>query len=93
MPIKYSVRIGAVVAAVIAALAALDLYINYKLALIPELNDGIGCHTVFARFLFRTERWSFDLFRNSFIAAAVVAALLTVAAVAIFVVTAKKKKD
>lgn len=60
----YSKGIGLAIA--LSLLANICLAQNYTQSLIPEANDGIGISNQIAYWIIGDDRWTHELFKNSF---------------------------
>lgn len=49
---------------IFSIIIAFDLGMNYVASSVPSLNDGIGLHGVWSRFIFGDEHWEITRFYN-----------------------------
>lgn len=70
-------RIGSLLVLAIATVISVDLLINFLGNLVPEMNDGLGIHSVLlpANLFFGDSLWSLERFYNAF----VISSLITLA--------------
>lgn len=62
-------RIISLIVLVIATIVSVDLLINFLGNLVPEINDGLGIHSVLlpAKLFFGDSLWSLERFYNAFV--------------------------
>lgn len=70
-------RIISRIVLVISCVISIDLLFNFLGNLVPEMNDGLGMHSVLlpGKLFFGDSRWSLEKFYNAF----VVSSLITLA--------------
>ena len=62
-------RVVSLIVLVIATTISVDLLINFLGNLVPEINDGLGIHSVLlpAKLFFGDSLWSLESFYNAFV--------------------------
>ena len=67
-------RIVSLILLIVAAVISVDLLINFLGNLIPEMNDGLGIHSVLlpGRLFFGDSLWSMERFYNAFVVSAMI---------------------
>ena len=62
-------RIISLIILVIATIISVDLLFNFLGNLVPEMNDGLGVHSVLlpAKLFFGDKLWSLERFFNAFV--------------------------
>ena len=70
-------RIVSLIVLIITSVISMDLLINFLGTLVPEINDGLGAHSVIwpCNLFFGDSLWSLEKFYNAF----VISSLITLA--------------
>ena len=67
-------RIVSLIVLIAAAVISVDLLINLLGNLVPEMNDGLGIHSVFlpGQLFFGDSLWSMERFYNAFVVSSMI---------------------
>ena len=67
-------RIVSLIVLIAAAVISVDLLINFLGNLVPEMNDGLGIHSVFlpGQLFFGDSLWSMERFYNAFVVSSMI---------------------
>ena len=66
-------RIISLLVLIIASVISMDLLINLLENLVPEINDGLGVHSVILpNFFFGDNLWSLERFYNAFVTSSLI---------------------
>ena len=86
-------RIVSLIVLVIATVISVDLLINFLGNLVPEMNDGLGIHSVLlpAKLFFGDSLWSLEQFYNAFVTSSLIALAVFVENVVLAIIDTKKK--
>lgn len=86
-------RIISLIILVITSLVSLDLLINLLGNLIPEMNDGLGMHTIFiwGNLCFGDSLWTLEKFFNAFVVSALVSFAVAVENAVLAIIAIAKK--
>ena len=86
-------RILSLIALTVSAAISLDLLLNLLGNLIPELNDGLGIHSVllWGNLYFGDSLWSLERFYHAFTSSALITLALLVENVALAILQISKK--
>ena len=62
-------RIVSLVVLIVASVISVDLLINFLGNLVPEINDGLGIHSIIlpGKVFFGDSQWSLERFYNAFV--------------------------
>lgn len=86
------VRIISLVIFLITTFISLDLLINLLGSMIPELNDGIGTHSIiWGNLYFGDSLWSHERFFNAFIVSALISFVMLVENIVLIIIDILKK--
>ena len=86
-------RIVSLVILVIATAISLDLLINFLGNLVPEMNDGLGIHSVLlpAKLFFGDSLWSLERFYNAFVTSSLITLAVFVENIVLAIIDTTKK--
>ena len=86
-------RIVSLIVLVIATVISVDLLINFLGNLVPEMNDGLGIHSVLlpAKFFFGDSLWSLERFYNAFVTSSLITLAVFVENVVLAIIDIIKK--
>ena len=86
-------RIISLVIFAVSAIISVDLLINLLGNLIPEINDGLGIHSILlpAGLFFGDSLWSLEKFYSTFVSSSLVTLALLVENVVLAIVDISKK--
>ena len=86
-------RIVSLVILVIATAISLDLLIHFLGNLVPEMNDGLGIHSVVfpAKLFFGDSLFSLERFYNTFVTSSLIAFAVFVENVVLAIIDIKRK--
>ncbi len=86
-------RVVSLVVLVIATIVSVDLLINFLGNLVPEMNDGIGMHSVLlpAKLFFEDSLWSLERFYNAFVTSSLITLAVFVENVVLAIIDNIKK--
>ena len=86
-------RIVSLIGLVIATVISVDLLINFLGNLVPEMNDGLGLHSIFlpAKLFFGDSLWSLERFYNAFVTSSLITLALFVENVVLAIIDTTKK--
>ena len=86
-------RIVSLIVLVISSAISLDLLINLLGNLIPEINDGLGMHTVilWGNLYFGDNLWSLERFYNAFVTSSLITFALFVENIILVITDIAKK--
>lgn len=88
-----NLRIVSLVVLVIATIISVDLLINFLGNLVPEMNDGLGIHSVIlpAQLFFGDSLWSLERFYNAFVTSSLITLGVFVENIVLVIIDIKKK--
>ncbi len=86
-------QIVSLVALVVTVIVSADLFINFLGNLVPEMNDGIGIHSVLAHFFFGDRLWSLEKFYNAFVTSFLITLAVFVENIALAIIQISKKQS
>ena len=86
-------RVVSLTVLVIATIISVDLLINFLGNLVPEMNDGLGIHSVLlpGKLFFGDSLWSLQKFYNAFVISALVTLVVFVENVVLTIIDIVKK--
>ena len=86
-------RIVSLIVLVIATVISVDLLINFLGNLVPEMNDGLGIHSVLlpAKLFFGDSLWSLERFYNAFVISSLITLSIFVENVVLAIIDITKK--
>ena len=86
-------RIVSLVVLIITAIISVDLLIHFLGNLVPEMNDGLGVHSVLlpAKLFFGDSLWSLEKFYNAFVTSSLITLAVFVENVVLFIIDITKK--
>lgn len=86
-------RIISLIILVIATIISVDLLFNFLGNLVPEMNDGLGVHSVLlpAKLFFGDKLWSLERFYNTFVASSLITLAVFIENVVLTVIDITKK--
>ena len=87
-------RIVSLIVLVIATVISVDLLINFLGNLVPEMNDGLGMHSVivWGNLYFGDSLWSLERFFNAFVISSLITLAVFVENVVLAIVDIAKRK-
>ena len=87
-------RIVSLIVLVIATAISVDLLINFLGNLVPEMNDGLGMHSVivWGNLYFGDSLWSLERFFNAFVISSLITLAVFVENVVLAIVDIAKRK-
>lgn len=87
-------RIISLIVLVITSAVSLDLLINFLGNLVPEMNDGLGMHSVivWGNLYFGDSLWSLERFFNAFVISSLITLAVFVENVVLAIVDIAKRK-
>ena len=87
-------RIISLIVLVITSAVSLDLLINFLGNLVPEMNDGLGMHSVivWGNLYFGDSLWSLKRFFNAFVISSLITLAVFVENVVLAIVDIAKRK-
>ena len=86
-------RIISLIVLMIATIITVDLLINFVGNLVPEMNDGLGIHSVLlpAKLFFGDSLWSLEKFYNAFVTSSLITLVVFVENVVLAIIDITKK--
>ena len=86
-------RIISIIALVITSVISVDLLINFLGNIVPEMNDGLGAHSVIlpTHLYFGDSLWSIERFYNGFITSSLITLVVFVENAVLAVIDFAKK--
>ena len=86
-------RIVSLFILVIATVLSVDLLVNFLGNLVPEMNDGLGIHSVLlpVKMFFGDKLWSLERFYNAFVTSAFITLAIFVENVILAIIDITKK--
>ncbi len=86
-------RIISLIVFTISAIISVDLLVNFLGNLVPEINDGLGIHSIFlpAKLFFGDSLWSLKKFYDTFVTSSVITLALLVENVVLTIIDISKK--
>ena len=86
-------RIVSLIILVVATVISVDLLINFLGNLVPEMNDGLGIHSVLlpAKLFFGDSLWSLERFYNAFVISTLITLSVLVENVVLSIIDTTKK--
>ena len=86
-------RIVSLIVFVIATTISVDLLINFLGNLVPEMNDGLGIHSVLlsAKLFFGDSLWSLERFYDAFVTSSLVTLAVFVENIVLAIINISKK--
>ena len=87
------VRIVSLIFLIISSVISLDLLVNFLGNLVPEINDGLGIHSVIfpGKLFFGDSLWSLERFYNAFVTSSLITLAVFVENVVLAIIDIKKK--
>ena len=87
-------RIVSLIVLVIAAVISIDLLINFLGNLVPEMNDGLGIHSVLlpGKLFFGDSLWSLEKFYNAFVTSSLITLAVLVENVVLAIIDITRSK-
>ena len=88
------IRFISLIVLVITSAVSLDLLINFLGNLVPEMNDGLGMHSVivWGNLYFGDSLWSLERFFNAFVISSLITLAVFVENVVLAIVDIAKRK-
>ena len=86
-------RIVSLIVLVIGSVISVDLLINFLGNLVPEMNDGLGIHSVIVsgKLFFGDSMWSLERFYNAFVTSSLITLLIFVENIILAIMDIVKK--
>lgn len=86
-------RIISLIVLMIATIITVDLLINFVGNLVPEMNDGLGIHSVLlpAKLFFGDSLWSLEKFYNAFVTSSLITLVVFLENVVLAIIDITKK--
>ena len=86
-------RIVSLVVLVITAIISVDLLINFLGNLVPEMNDGLGIHSILlpGKLFFGDGLWSLERFYDTFVASSLITLAVFIENVVLAIIDITKK--
>lgn len=86
-------RIVSLIILVTTTIISVDLLINFLGNFVPEMNDGLGIHSIFlpAKLLFGDSLWSLEKFYNAFVTSSLITLAIFVENVVLAIIDTIKK--
>lgn len=86
-------RIISLIVFTISVIISVDLLVNLLGNLVPEINDGLGIHSIFlpAKLFFGDSLWSLKKFYDTFVTSSVITLTLLVENVVLTIIDISKK--
>ena len=86
-------RIVSLIILVITSVVSLDLLINFLGNLVPEINDGLGIHSVIlpGKLFFGDSLWSLDRFFHAFVVSSIITMAVFVENVILAIIGMRRK--
>ena len=86
-------RVTSLIILVITTIISVDLLINYLGNLVPEMNDGLGIHSVIlpSKLFFGDNLWSLERFYNSFVISTLITLIVFIENVVLAIIDIKKR--
>ncbi len=86
-------RIVSLIVLVIATVISVDLLINFLGNLVPQMNDGLGIHSVLlsAKLVFGDSLWSLERFYNAFVTSSLITLAVFVENIVLAIIDITKK--
>ena len=86
-------RIVSLVILVITTIISADLLINFLGNLVPEINDGLGVHSVLlpGKLFFGDSLWNLEKFYNAFVTSAWITLVVFVENIVLTIISIAKK--
>ena len=87
------IRIASLIVLLIAVVISTDLLINFLGNLVPEINDGLGIHSVIlpGKLLFGDSLWSLKRFYNAFVISSLITLAIFVENIVLAIMDVSKK--
>lgn len=86
-------RIVSIIVLLVASVVSVDLLINLLGNLVPEMNDGLGIHSVIlpAKLFFGDSLWSLERFYKAFVTSSLITLAIFVENIILTVIDIAKK--
>ena len=86
-------RIVSLIVLVITTIISVDLLINFLGNLVPEMNDGLGIHSILlpVKLFFGDSLWSLERFYNAFVTSSLITLTIFVENVVLTIIDITKK--
>ena len=86
-------RIASLIVLIITAVISLDLLINFLGNLVPEINDGLGIHSVIVlgKLFFGDRLWSLERFYNAFVTSSFITLVVFMENIVLAIIDIRKK--
>ena len=86
-------RIVSLVILIIATVISVDLLLNFLGNLVPEINDGLGIHSVLlsGKLFFGDSLWSLERFYNAFVTSLLITLVVFVENIVLAIIDIAKK--
>ena len=87
------VRIVSLIILIISIVISLDLLVNFLGNLVPEINDGLGIHSVIfpGKLFFGDSLWSLERFYNAFVTSSLITLAVFVENIVLAIIDTTKK--
>lgn len=87
------VRIVSLIFLIISSVISLDLLVNFLGNLVPEINDGLGIHSVIfpGKLFFGDSLWSLERFYNAFVASSFITMAVFVENIILAIIDIRRK--
>jgi len=87
------VRIVSLIILIISSVISLDLLVNFLGNLVPEINDGLGIHSVIfpGKLFFGDSLWSLERFYNAFVTSSLITFAIFVENIVLAIIDITKK--
>ncbi len=87
------IRVVSLIFLLITTVISVDLLINFLGNLVPEMNDGLGIHSVLlpSKLIFGDNLWSLERFYNAFVTSALITLAVFVENVVLAIIDIQKK--
>ena len=87
------IRIVSLILLAITTVISLDLLFNFLGNLVPQMNDGLGIHSIFigGKLYFGDSLWSLERFYNAFVISALVTLALFIENIVLAIIDISKK--
>ena len=88
-------RIISLVILVITSVISLDLLLNLLGNLVPEINDGLGIHTVILpiKLFFGDSLWSLERFYNGFVISSLITLIVFIENIVLMIIDIRNNKS
>lgn len=87
------VRIVSLIILIISSVISLDLLVNFLGNLVPEINDGLGIHSVIfpGKLFFGDSLWSLERFYNAFVVSSFITMAVFVENIILAIIDIRRK--